>query len=171
MNEIELLDAQLAAEREHVREVASWCAMLAARGRFDDIYCDFTDNCHRYLMFILRQEDARAAVHLELAAERTAEPRVRAASERLRKALGSSPGAVVATSSADAHADSRLDDLAKLAAHVVDLIDSRIAVATLIAPRLTLGERRRTAHVDADSILEERRLHAQVARHGTSVIR
>jgi hypothetical protein len=200
MNEIELLDAQLTAEREHVRDVASACATLTARARPGHISFEFIYSYNNYLMFIMKLEAARATTHLELAEGRAAEPAVRAASERLRKALASaieaaahlrttfgtqSGGTSVASGAdadagagasagegagVDAHIHSRLEGLARLAAQVEDLIDSRVALAALTAPRFTLRERRRTAHVDADSILEERKLHAEAARHGTALI-
>lgn len=187
MNEVEFLEAQLAAERRHVHEVASWCAMLTARGRSESISLDRIYSYCRYLMFYIGKEEARAAAHLELAPApapaRGLEsgpapgPALRAASERLRGALVSAReeaarvSAVFAGLQAGSPPVSHLDELAQFAERVADLTESRVALATLAAPRYTLDERRRAAHLDADSILEERRLHAEAARHGTSVVR
>ncbi len=161
MNEVQLLRAQLAAEREHLREVAALCA---ARRREDNISYDFIISCTEYLLFRLSKEHARGVALQNLQG---------VAPENLRRALipvTAAIGELRAQSTARnvaTDARQRLELLDRCAALADQLIESRRALEALAESRYTVEDWRRVACIDADSILEERKLRAEVLRHGT----
>lgn len=198
MNEAQLIRAQLAAEREHLREVAFWCAAArsapavrsraggsptAVAWRSAEISQEFIMSCINYLLFFMKQEQARGAACLELssrapdsprdAADPHTPPRLHGALAPLRAALAAVTTALAELgSTSEAYRPGRaggpeiLAQLCRCAALVERLTESRLALEALAERRYTVEDWRRVAHVDADSILEERKLRAEVLRHG-----
>lgn len=208
MNEVELIRAQLAAEREHVREVASLCAAATGHASHAKYSQVFIVSCVNYLLFSMRQELARGAAFLELSS-RASEQAARetlghgaaagygiaaghgaapsraaapasgaalghgAALEPLRAALASVAAARAALQAAsDAYRAGRteaspmLEELGRCAALLERLVESRGALEALTGRGYTVDDWRRAAHVNADSILEERQLRAEVLQYG-----
>lgn len=167
MNEIQYLRAQLATERRDLAEVVSHCAVATreALRQAADFSHEFLVACANYLMFFIEKERARAAVQLQ-------RPHNPGHLEPLRAALAAADQAAARLSSLLEAQDGgttirdAVADLAGTAAALEALADSRAAVMALAASRYTLEDWRRTALVDADGILEERRLHAEVLRNG-----
>jgi len=96
----------------------------------------------KYMRYCLDKESARARAHLARlgsAAEPT--PAETAALERLKRALGE--------------------------ARLLDLIEAAERVEALAEQWYSIEDWRRVARIDADAILEERRLWAEVDRDGS----
>ncbi len=171
MNEAQLIRAQLAAEREHLREVASLCAAARAPIHNAKINHYFITTCINYLLFSMNKELARSADLLECSS-RAHERAHEKAGNDLRRALGlvtEALGELQARSTARSIAtDARqtLEELERCTTLVDRLIESRLALETLAERDCSIVDWRRIAHVDADSILEERKLRTEVLRHG-----
>lgn len=147
MNEVQWLQAELAAEREHLREITT---RASASGEIGDLSEGFTETYNDYIMLILRKEQARARAHLgRFDGARPFSPAEHAAIERLQGALASAEAAAAA----------------HLGPAVEALIESRTALEALVSSLYTVDDWRRTAQINADSILEERRLRARVLQH------
>lgn len=166
MNEIELLKSQLAAERQHLEEIAARC-----RGGNEQISIYFTANCIKYLLFSIKNERARLEAHAERSRD-GADARSAQAIERLRRAFEQAEAAAARLpalpESAPSKAVSREDALAltECAELIQRSVEARTALEALEAPRYTVDDWRRIARLDADSILEERRLRTGVLGHG-----
>lgn len=171
MNEAQLIRAQLAAEREHLREVASLCAAAHTRIHQAEISPYFISSCINYLLFSMNKERTRSAALLECSS-RAHERAHEKAGNDLRRALSlvtDALGELQARSTARSVAtDARqtLEELERCTALVDRLIDSRLDLETLAEREYSIVDWRRVAHVDADSILEERKLRTEVLRHG-----
>jgi hypothetical protein len=140
MNELQLIRRQVALEREH----------LLALSRKENNF--FSVSYNRYLIYILNQERSRSAAHLRrLSAASGIAPAQEAALANLKHAL---------EETANAAPDRR-------AALLGRLIDSAERVEALVEQRYTIDDWRSVARIDADSVLEERRLWAEVLRDGS----
>ncbi len=184
MNEVQLLKSQLAAERQHLREVAGLCTAGS-----ELVSPEFTESCANYILFSMNQERARAQALLERSSRvrgpadgARGEP---AALHALEEGLGAvtvalgellelrgtrragrgGPGAVGGPPGMNGGRQ-RLEALGRSAALLERLIVSRLSVQALAEAGYTVEDWRRIARVDADSVLEERRLRAEVLRHG-----
>jgi len=176
VNEIQLLKAHLASEREHLRALAARSAAAAGPSgplaRPDsDLSVEYITSYISYLMFIIRKERARAEAHAErFGGAKSQGPMEHAALERLQEALASVATIEVSLRAALAargapEARERARELVDAVAVVEALIDARVALEALASSRYTVDDWRHTAQIDADSILEERRLRAQVLQH------
>jgi hypothetical protein len=123
------------------------------------------------MRFILNKERARVDAHGErCGAARQCGSTERAAIERVRDLLAAAEtaaasfGPSLATSDASSTALERARALAELSTRTEALIESRGALEALVSSLYTVDDWRRIAHVDADSIVEERRLRAEVLR-------
>lgn len=167
MNEAQLIRAQLAAEREHLREVASLCAAAHTRIHQAEISPYFINSCINYLLFSMNKERTRSAALLECSsrAHEKAGNDLRRALSLVTDALGELQARSTARSVAT-DARQTLEELERCTALVDRLIDSRLDLETLAEREYSIVDWRRVAHVDADSILEERKLRTEVLRHG-----
>ncbi len=169
MNEVQLLRAQLSAEREHWREVVSLCASRRAENYISQ---DFIISYTNYILFCMSKEHARSTTLLERSS-----PGDSGAIDDLRRALFPVTAALgelrrpARTTAHRAVADGRqrLEALHRCVVLVDRLIESRRALEALTEHLFTVDDWRRLAHVDANSILEERKLRAEVLRHGAGV--
>lgn len=170
MNEVELLRAALAAERQHLGEVAALCRATPEPPESNLINnIELLNSCAIYLLSIIKKERMRASAHLECFGE----PRAgeRETHERWMKSLASAESAAASLAALLQAGDLETDRreaaarLAECAGRLVDLVASRTALEVLATPRYEVAHWRRTARVDADAILEERRLYAEVLRH------
>ncbi len=166
MNEVELIRAQLDAEREHLREVAS---LGASRRAMDYFSKDFIISYTNYLLFCMSKEHARSTTLLERSSPGDSGPidDLRRALTPATAALGELRGPARATAhGAVTDGRQRLEELHHCAELADRLIESRRALQALTEHLFTVDDWRRLAHVDANSILEERKLRAEVLRHG-----
>lgn len=137
MNELQLLRTELAAQRGRAREMALLCA---SQSKSYDIY----------LTFIIESESRRLASHLERLKPRSdLTPAERALLESSARELRT----------LDAIARDALALKAKSTVRLITVVEELEAIAV---SRYGLEAWRRTAHLDADSILEERRLRKMV---------
>jgi hypothetical protein len=160
MNEIQLLRDQLAAERRHVREVASACA-AACRAEpapaGGAALVALAEACRDYLECVLAWFDQRDARLAELYARLPggAEGEARGAldlSGRGRDALDGLRAA------GTAH-----EDWAALARFVNGAWDTRrSAIEALLATSVRVADWRAVSGIDADTIYEERALYSRV---------
>lgn len=134
MNELQLIRSELAAQRRHALE-------LIALGVTSDAYTV-------YLAFILDLEARRIASHLEHLQSRSD---LTDANHRL---LGRCARTLETLAATQARGSS-----AELLARLMPLVEELEALAE---SRYALADWRRAAHIDADSILEERRLRKKV---------
>lgn len=159
MNEIELLRTQLAAERKHVREVASGCA--AAFGAEPPVPAAASEAlrraCLEYLGCVLGWFDERDARLGELCARLPAAD----ADPAAVVALGSGGRGREALERLTADGGAREDWLA-LAQFINGPWDQRRgAVEALLGGNPRVTDWRAFAGIDADSICRERALHAR----------
>jgi hypothetical protein len=161
MNEIQLLRDQLAAERRHVREVASACAAAyraepAPAG--GAALVALAGACRDYLECVLVWFDRRDARLGELCA---------------RLPAGGADGEARGALDLSGHGRDALDrlraagpaheDWAALALFVNGAWDTRrSAIEALLASRLRVTDWRAVSGIDADTIYEERALYSRV---------
>jgi hypothetical protein len=172
VNEVQLLEAQLACERQHLRALGTSSAAITAPRGLEDIFIGYITSYASYLMFITNKERARAQAHLErFGSGQPLGPADHAALEHLRGALASadtidaSLRAAMDARSGATEARERAVAIKHDATVLEALIEARVALEALAAPRYTVDDWRHTAQVDADSILEERRLREQVLQY------
>lgn len=142
MNELQLIRTELAAQRRNAREIA---ASLTSQPININIVPSTAYD--KYLSLIIDLESHRARSHLE---------RLRSRSD-----LSEAEHEVIA------HCARELDALAHGATtHKAHCMTRHSALAeeleAIAAPRYGMDDWRRAAHIDADSILEERRLRKSV---------
>jgi len=150
VNELQLIRAELATQRRHARDLA------ASHARDLNDKNSFTsDSYDKYFTFILAIESRRAASHLE---------RLRSRSD-----LSVTERGVIERYAGELEvlrAERAAVDNARGVTRLCDLSTELEAIAE---SRYGLDDWRRAAHIDADSILEERRLrkqlHAQIHGH------
>jgi hypothetical protein len=150
MNESQLIRRELAAQRRHAREIAaSWIS------RDQEFSNEISDNYNSYLLLIIGLQIARIESHLERLRPRSD------LSEAERGALDSHRCAFESLLAERARAFAG-ERVARNAEHLMQL--SRIAEAldAMAESRYSVDDWRGAAHVDADSILEERRLRKQL---------
>jgi hypothetical protein len=151
MNEVQLLRRQIATERQHAREAAAHCACVrtttpAASRVFSEINSVNSSIYDEYIMYYIVRERARALAHIaRLSPSTPLAPAEEVALRSLRDALEE-------TANPDA---------------ALHLIDATEAIEKLAERCYKVEDWRSVAQVDADSILQERRLWAEVIRHGT----
>ena len=136
MNELQLIRRELAAQRRHVRAITTSLSTQSAPS--------ISVSYKLYFSFIIAMETRRLASHLERLRSRTdltdADLRLIERGVRTLEALGAerSPGSCA----------ERVTSLSALVEELEGIAESRYG----------LNDWRRAAHLDADSILEERRL-------------
>ena len=175
MNEVQLIRAQLAAERQNASTVANACA--TALGRRNAVALssgssleEFRQACVDYLVCVLAWfeerdqrltdlRDARPTPADEgprtLEAALGSPGRSREALERLEAALARTPAP-----SADSHAQESWREFAQFFNSVWSA--RRDAIDALLAANTTTTDWRVIAGIDADSILQERNRYARV---------
>jgi hypothetical protein len=161
MNEIQLLRDQLAAERRHVREVASACA-AACRAEpapaGGAALVALAEACRDYLECVLAWFDQRDARLGELYARLPAA----GAGGEARGALDLSGHGRDALDRLRA-AGTAHEDWAALARFVNGAWDTRrSAIEALLASSLRVTDWRAVSGIDADTIYEERALYSRV---------
>ena len=158
MNEIELLRAQLATERSHVREIASACAAACPDTGAGAVAPEALRRaCAEYLGCVLQWFDERDARLEELYARRPAGDTGRAAVA----ALGSSGRGREALERLAAQGGRREDWLA-VAQFINGPWDARrTAIEALLTGNPRVADWRGFGGIDADSIGRERALHAR----------
>ncbi len=160
MNEVQLIRSQIATEREHLR-----ACLRDNSYYFPDIY-------ENYLRYFLDREHSRCAQHaarLSRCARSLSAEEVEVLAS-LRQALDHSAEVLPALDrSATRGSDSAAAAaVARCAARLRSLVDSAERIEALAEPRYTIEDWRNVAQLDADSVLEERRLWAEVLRHGSA---
>jgi hypothetical protein len=155
LNEVQLLRQQLRTERQHGRAVAALCERLTLDNSFS------YDTIVRYY---LDKECSRAAAHLtRMSASPALTGAESAALAQLERALGAPASAGVPLARAPASRPAA----ARCAALLLDLIAAAERVETLVERRYSIEDWRDVARVDADSMLEERRLWGEIHRDGS----
>jgi hypothetical protein len=143
MNEVQLLRRQISVERQHIIEV--------------NIYNSTAYN--NYIMYCIDREQARAQAHIaRLSLHAPLAPTEQAALTSLRHALDE-------TANLDA-ADPN-GALAHRTTLLRNLIQAAQAIEQFAERYYSVEDWRSVAQVNADSILEERKLWAEVLHHGT----
>lgn len=163
MNEVQLLAAQLKSERTHLRAVAALCAAARHAPETEPISDDLSNSCVQYLLFILSKERARIAAQRTASGATQVPQPVRAALEAVTAIAQLVPGLEARASAKRLGAS----QLAEMAAALEALVDARAALTKQVAPTSSPETWRMLAQLDADDILEERRLHTQVLRHSS----
>jgi hypothetical protein len=136
MNEVQLLRRQIAAERQHVRDI---------NFNNSSAYSD-------YIKYILARERARAVGHLaRLSMYLPLAPNEQAALTSLRDALGETIDLEATGGTAG----------------LCNLIDTIESIELIAERRYSVEDWRSVAQLDADSVLEERRLWSEVTHRGT----
>lgn len=159
MNEIELLRAQLATERRHVREVASSCAAAGRSGTLASAGAASTawsQACAEYLGCVLDWFDERDARLAALYARLPAGDADRKAVAALG-AGGRGREALERLAADDAHRG--WQELARFINGTWDT--RRAAVEALLATNPRVADWREFGRIDADSIGRERALYAR----------
>jgi hypothetical protein len=156
MNEVQLIRSQIATERQHLRACIG-----------DDLYY-LSEIYEKYIRYILNRELSRGASH----AARMSRARPLTAAEKeglamLRQALDQAAEALPGFEPSRRGSDSGAAARARCAALLRNLVDSAERIEALAEQRYTIDDWRDIAEVDADSVLEERRLWAEVLRHGS----
>ena len=165
VNELQLIRSELAAQRHHARALAASLDSMNAI-----INSQILKSYDIYLSWIIERESHRTSSHLERLRSRSdlgdTERGVIGRCAREFDALAAERASASAASAAPASAAH--DVIARRA----DLMNRLAAIAeqleTVAASRYGIEDWRRTAHIDADSILEERRLRKNVSEqpHG-----
>jgi len=154
MNEVQLIRRELTGQRVRARE------FIAAFESGDSINATVSSECYAsYLMFAIESESARIVSHLERLTHRSD---LSEAERRRLEHCGREFGSVTAAQRAAAAAFTR-ETIARdveLLTRLSTLVEELEAVAE---SRYGVDDWRCTAHVDADSILEERRLHKRIS--------
>jgi hypothetical protein len=154
VNEVQTLRREIASQRRSLRELAAACRTPGA----DREKIGNSEACRDYLMFSLHQERGRLRAHLECL---RASPGLTAPE---RSTLDRASDALRAIESGGAlGAPEALTEL--LLAHILPTAEALEAIAER---HYGVEDWRRAAHVDADSILEARRLRQRVIEHGAS---
>jgi hypothetical protein len=174
MNEVQLLRQQIATERRHVREAtairAAACpaSHVTSRDAKLDLHLDISISYDNYLRYFFAKERARARAHIaRLSRHAPLAPSEQAALTRLQRALEESADLEAMLAGAVAIAAETNGALAGNTALLCNLIDANETLEPLAERRYSVEDWRSVAQVDADSVLEERRLWAEVNRHGT----
>ncbi|HTX24444.1 MAG TPA: hypothetical protein VMD03_07305 [Steroidobacteraceae bacterium] len=162
MDEVQLIRRQIDTERQHLRAAATALAAAARtrdvradRGTSGDTSCAISESYERYLL--TNREPARCAAHLaRLGARGALSPPERTALAQLQDSLTRLRGRVGAAAATD-----RVDP-AELAQLTCEWIESAESLEALAERRYTVDDWRAIAQIDADWILEERRLWAQL---------
>jgi hypothetical protein len=163
MNEAQLIRRQIGIEREHA------CELLRR------IESTFSMTYSNYLLYILDKQTSRATAHIERMSSRgPVTPDEEAALHNLRRALEELTRVLPAPESGGGRPPSRAGSSPPISAGqerclapLRDLIDSSERLEALAEWRYTIDDWRSIARIDADSVLEERRLWAEVLRHGS----
>ncbi len=173
LNEVQLLRRQIGLERQHGRELVALGAALPREGASSsrmrsEIISEYTSRSYDdYIMYYLLREQARAAAHIQrMSAAGALTDLEREACESLGRVLGAAANAV-ANTPADALEASRAAAggvPAARAALLCELIEAAERLEALAERRYAVEDWRHVARVDADSILEEHRLWAEVHR-------
>lgn len=165
MNELQVIRRELAAQHRHAREMA---ASLMSDSGMTTIAS--SDSYNIYLSWIIDLESRRAHSHLERLRSRSelSDPDG-AVIERCAREFEmlSSEGALAPpTATPQVPALGLLRDGLTRKAHVITRLAALVEeLETVAASRYGLDDWRRTAHIDADSILEERRLRKNALEH------
>jgi len=159
MNEVQLLRRQIGTERAHAREAgaiaAAGTATQAMMGRNRNITTYISNRYVKYIEYCMRIERTRALGHIaRLAAHSPLVAGEEAALARLRRAL-------------EQHVplDGTVGSVAPYVSLLCDLVDASEALERFAERRYSVEDWRAVARVDADSVLEERRLWGEVIRH------
>ncbi len=156
MNEVQLIRQQIGIVREHVRVLSR-----NKNNHFSNAYDD-------YIIYALNQEQSRGAAHVQrLSAAGSSAPQEEAALAHLRHALDETAPLLEVATSHTARGSKAPATPERRAALLCNLIDSAERVEALAERRYTLEDWRSVARVDADSVLEERKLWAEVVRDGS----
>jgi hypothetical protein len=156
MNEAQLIRRQIGIEREHAYELLR---------RIEQTFSMVYDN---YLLYILDKQTSRATAHIERMSSRgPVTPDEEAALQNLRRALEELTRVVPAPDSRAGSSPRISAGQERCLAPLRDLIDSSERLEALAERRYTIDDWRSIARIDADSVLEERRLWAEVLRHGS----
>ncbi|HEX4267917.1 MAG TPA: hypothetical protein VHY36_08535 [Steroidobacteraceae bacterium] len=164
MNELEIIRSQIAVEQAHAAEVANALPEATAPSR---------EACVSYLVWVLARFDELDQTLLELLSSRqsSANGAVAANARHLagligrpgtsREALSRLEAALGATESAAAHTGWQ---------EFVRFFNSawvprRAALEGALAQHLSVADLRTISAIDADSMLEERKLHARAVAH------
>jgi hypothetical protein len=143
MNEVQLLRRQIAVERQH-------CL---------DIRDNNSISYDNYIMYYIARERARMKAHIgRLSLHAPLAPSEQAALTSLRHALDES---------ADLDAANTNGGLARRTSLLHNLVHAAEAIEPFAERYYSVEDWRSVAQVSADSILEERRLWAEVTHHGT----
>ena len=140
---MQFLRRQIGIERQHGREVAALCGAIPARHEslvgtdFGHSKLDISNNYVQYMKYYLDLESARARAHIARMSSAT-DPTLAetTALESLKGALSE--------------------------ASLLELIEAAERVEALAERRYSIEDWRRVARVDADAVLEERRLWARL---------
>ncbi len=177
MNEIQLIREQLATERQHANAVANACASALGRAELkapagSSPLAEFRQACVDYLVCVLawfEERDQRLAElwHGRLAptdSARRAVDEVLARRGRSREALERLEAALAATTAASEHgaAQKSWREFGQFFSSVWSA--RRDAIDEQLARQASTADWRLAGGIDADSILEERRRYARVAR-------
>ncbi len=174
MNEVQLLRKEIAGQRRRASEVAASWASGSAIGNHDR-----TESYKEYLEFILNSERRRLGSHLDRLrshgalseAERRTVERCTRAFEALAIETGSEPTlggqehVATDTGPRDAAPTVQIGRIAELLSRLEPMTREIEAIAER---HYGVEDWRRTAQIDADSILEERRLREQIVAQARS---
>jgi hypothetical protein len=143
MNEVQLLRRQIAVERQHFLDISEYTSISYGN----------------YITYYIAREQARVKAHIgRLTSHAPLAPTEQAALTSLRHALDES---------ADLDAANTDGGLAHRATLLRNLIHAAEAIEPFAERYYSVEDWRSVAQVSADSILEERRLWAEVIHHGT----
>jgi len=161
MNEVQLLRRQIGTERAHAREAraiaaAAGTATQAMMGRNKNLNPSISNRYVKYIEYCMRMESTRALGHIARLA--THSPLVageEAALARLRRTL-------------EQHVplDGTVGSVAQYVSLLCDLVDASEALERFTERRYSVEDWRAVAQVNADSVLEERKLWGEVIEHG-----
>jgi hypothetical protein len=150
MNEMQIIRRELAAQREHSREIgASWNSR-----RFDLSIANSV--CYNlYFLLIIGLESKRIESHLDRLRSRSdLSDTERRKLERCAREFETLTAARVPASASDPATTITADTVARFSTVVQEL-------EAIAASRYGVDDWRRASYIDADSILEERRLRTQ----------
>jgi hypothetical protein len=174
MNEVDLIRAQLSAERQHAAEVANACAGALENAAAGSTGSEFCQACVDYLVWVLAQFEVRDQMLAELFHSRLgANDAIRAALDDVIARRGTSREAlrkleaalaVDAARAASARADNSPGKSWQEFAQFFNGVWSarRDALDELFKQHARISDWRAVSLIDADSILEERSRYARV---------
>lgn len=165
MNEVQLIRREIAAQRRHASEAAAGGASSSESQKGSA----YTVACVEYIELIIKQERLRLEAHLErLRARRELTEAERQMLERCAAFVGAMPSVGTGDAPGLSEPDAAIDPVRRLA-RARDLLSRIEPVAheiEAVAERCYgIDDWRRTSHVDADSILEARRMRKRVLEH------